>query len=104
MQSGSIAHESSGPIYDAARLCSTRFEHRLEKTDGASDCLVIEELWGEFNLWAAYVGVFAVPKASLDARLALYGDVKDIVLDLLYMIQDNLIWGTFIPYLATGMR
>ncbi|RYO96852.1 hypothetical protein DL765_011425 [Monosporascus sp. GIB2] len=102
MQGGSVVHESSQPIYDAAQLCSKHFEHHLQTTDGAGDdYLEIEELWGRFNQWAAYVGAFAVPRASLDARLAPHGEIRDMVLELLYMIQDNLIWGNVLSYLIT---
>jgi hypothetical protein len=45
-------------------------------------------------LWAAFVGAFAAPKASLDARLQNHGAVREIVLDLLFMLQQNLQWGT----------
>ncbi|KAI1317244.1 hypothetical protein F5Y16DRAFT_392874 [Xylariaceae sp. FL0255] len=93
MQGDSAAHQSSQPIYDAAQLCTKHFQHHLETIDGAgNDYIVIEELWGRFNQWAAYVGAFAVPRASLDARLAPHGDIREMVLELLYMIQDNLIW------------
>ncbi|RYP46072.1 hypothetical protein DL768_007664 [Monosporascus sp. mg162] len=102
MQGGSVVHESSQPIYDAAQLCSKHFEHHIETTDRAGDdYLAIEELWGRFNQWAAYVGAFAVPRASLDARLVRHGEIRDRVLELLYMIQDNLIWGNVLSYLIT---
>ena len=88
---------SKQPIYDAALLCSKYFEQHLEKTDSAghnSRNIVVEELWGQFSQWAAYIGAFAVPKASLDARLVRHSQIKDMVLELLYMIQDNLTWGS----------
>ncbi len=85
------------PIYDAAQLCSAQFEHHLQTADSASeDYLAVEELRGRFSQWAAYVGVFAVPRASLDARLAPHEDIRDMVLELLFMIQDNLDWGNFL--------
>lgn len=96
-QGGSSVLQSSQPIYDAAKLCSKHFEDHLETTKGAGDDhLAIEELWGRFNQWAAYVGAFAVPRASLDARLLRHEEIRDMVLELLYMIQDNLIWGTLL--------
>jgi hypothetical protein len=94
---GSVVHESSQPIYDTAQLCSKHFEHLLETTDGTGeDYLAIEELRGRFNQWAAYVGAFAVPRASLDARLNPHEDIRDMVLELLSMIQSNLKWGNFV--------
>ncbi|KAI9684270.1 MAG: hypothetical protein M1822_005743 [Bathelium mastoideum] len=97
---GSAIHESSHLIYDAAQLCSQHLQHQLETTNGAGEvCLAIEELRGRFNQWAAYVGAFAAPRASLDARLARNGDIRDMVLELLYMIQSNLKWGNFVDRL-----
>jgi len=91
-----VVNESSQPIFDAACLCSKHFEQHLEITDGAlagDSYLAIEELWGRFNQWASYIGAFAVPRASLDARLVPHREIRDMVLELLYTIQDNLIWG-----------
>jgi hypothetical protein len=97
---GFVIHESSQPIYGAAQRCSKHFQHHLETADGTGeDCLAIEELRGRFNQWAAYVGAFAVPRASLDARLSSHEDIRDMVLELLYMIQSNLKWGDFALYL-----
>lgn len=84
------------PIYDAASLCAKSFAHHLDTDNGtASNYLEIEELSARFNQWAAYVGAFAMPRASLDARLAPYEDIRDMVLELLYMIQDNLTWSKY---------
>lgn len=88
------------PIYDAASLCSKSFAHHLETEGAASNYLEIEELSARFNQWAAYVGAFAMPRASLDARLAPYEDIRDMVLELLYMIQDNLTWSKYVPKIA----
>lgn len=93
---GSVV-QSSQPIYDTAQLCSKYFEHYLEIADGTGeDYLKIAELRGRFNQWAAYVGAFAVPRASLDAQLTPHEDIRDMVLELLYMIQANLKWGNFV--------
>ncbi|KAJ2988255.1 hypothetical protein NUW58_g4076 [Xylaria curta] len=90
MQGGSAVHASSQPIYDAAQLCSKHFEDHLQTTDDAGDdYLAIEELWGRFNQWAAYAGAFAVPRASLDARLVPHGEIRDMVLELLLNSRDN---------------
>jgi hypothetical protein len=82
-------------IYDAARLCSKYFGLILDKSEhGSKRHVVAEELRGRFHLWAAYVGAFAAPKASLDARLNVHTDIKGMVLELLDMLQMNLHWGT----------
>jgi len=81
-------------IYDTARICSKLFEQNLETLDnGSAKFLLAEELHGRFNLWAAYIGAFAAPRASLDARLISHEDVKGMVLELLEMVQENLEWG-----------
>lgn len=43
-----------------------------------------------------YVGALAAPKASLGARLELYSDIRDIFLDLLVTIEDNVSQGSSI--------
>ena len=89
----SVVAESSEPIYKSTRLCSEYMKSCLQAISGAKeDSLAIEELYGRFNQWAAYIGALSVPKASLDARLAPYEDVRDMVLELLYMIYANLQW------------
>lgn len=95
MQQDAKVNESSQSIYDAAQLCLKHFEHQLEaKVNSQEDnYLEIEELWRQFNQWATYLGVFVVPRASLDARLAPQKKIKNMMLELLDMIQDNLIYG-----------
>lgn len=81
-------------IYDAATSCSKLFIAYLEAStvsDSRHD--IVKELLSRFNLWAAYVGAFAPPKASLDARLAGHDDVRDMFLELLVMVQRNIIQG-----------
>lgn len=55
----------------------------------------IKELWRQFNEWAADVAVFAELRASLDARLAPYVKTRDMILELLDMIRENLEWSNF---------
>ncbi|RHZ72034.1 hypothetical protein CDV55_103853 [Aspergillus turcosus] len=84
--------DKSITIYDAANVCVRAFEDLLsllQEKDNDSFRMV-DELRGRFNLWAAYVGAFAAPKASLDARLNLYPDVKHMVLELLDMVSRNI--------------
>ncbi len=94
IQPTSVTQQLRQPIYDAACLCSERFKHHLETENGSrSNYLEVEELWVRFNQWAVCVGAFAIPRDSLDAQLAAHAEVRDTVLELLYMIQDNLRWG-----------
>ncbi|KAI8689760.1 hypothetical protein NCS56_00239800 [Fusarium sp. Ph1] len=53
---------------------------------------LVGELRGEFKTWAAYIGAFAVPRASLDARLISHSDIRDMVLDLIMVLEQNLKW------------
>lgn len=81
-------------IYDAARACSRMFDNVMESEDLVKPR---DDLWreirGRFGLWISYAGVFAPPKACLDARLGGYSSIKDMVLELLEMVQSNLQWG-----------
>ncbi|KAH6975803.1 hypothetical protein EDB80DRAFT_740174 [Ilyonectria destructans] len=83
------SHDQS--IYNAASICSNLFGLYL-KSRGAAELRhdLAEELRGRFNLWAAYVGAFAAPKASLDARLVAHSDIRVMVLELLVMVQRNI--------------
>lgn len=91
----SAVGESSRPIYDAAQRCSKRFEEYLWPADGTKGdhFLEMQELRGQFNEWAAYLGTFARPRASLDARLAPHPEIRNRILELLSMMQDNFNWG-----------
>ncbi|UKZ96464.1 uncharacterized protein TrAFT101_011253 [Trichoderma asperellum] len=83
--------EDKDTIYDAAMDCSGLFQQWLESLEPtSSDHEVAEDLRGRFNLWSAYVGAFASPKASFDARLVVHQDIKDMVLELLNMVKQNL--------------
>lgn len=82
------------PIYAASRECSDVFEGyvaSLPRSSQARELLL--ELRSMFRQWTAYVGAFAAPKASLDARLQNHDTVREIILDLLFMVKQNLQWG-----------
>lgn len=82
-------------IYDSARLCSRLIEQSFAKVENNSEkSLIIEELKGHFYLWAKYVGAFAAQRASLDSRLAPFPDIKDMIIELLDMVERNIQWGT----------
>lgn len=86
-------------IYDGAMLCSDLFDQILEPTGNGSQWLLAEELRGRFGLWAAYVGVYAAKRASLDARLDGHKKIKSMVLELVEMVEKNLRWGNyFLPF------
>lgn len=82
-------------IYNAATSCSDLFDQYLEIFGPTvSNHDIAEDLQDQFNLWAAYVGAFASTTASLDARLMGQKDVKNMILELLIMIKNNLKHGT----------
>lgn len=98
---------STRTIYEAASACSELFDQYLASSGTASAKHdMIEEFRGRFNLWAAYVGAFAAPRASLDARLEQHSDIRDVFHDLLVMIEDNIKQGApnlFLPMLFVSV-
>lgn len=95
-----MSQDESPTIFNTARLCSDLFERILESTEcGRPLFLRVEELRGQFHLWAAYLGVYAVPRASVDARLDGHKKTKNMLLELLEMVQRNLQWGERFPFL-----
>lgn len=96
MESLDSTQAESQTIYAAAQHCSSLFKNHLgapETSEERKD--VAKELYGQFNLWVAYVGAFASPKASLDARLADHNDIAIMVHELLAMIERNIKYGRF---------
>ncbi len=90
-------------IYRAAITCSGLFQTYLTASVTSEPRRnIADELCGRFNLWAAYTGAFASPKASLDARLADHEDIKDMVLELLVMVERNIRYGKHISILLTN--
>ncbi|RSM05459.1 hypothetical protein CEP52_006275 [Fusarium oligoseptatum] len=84
---------SSEPIYCASRNCLALFdEYIIDASLPTQSLALVGELRGQFKTWAAYIGAFAVPRASLDARLVSHDDIRDIVLDLLTVLEQNLKW------------
>ncbi len=90
-----LQNDQDESIYSAAIACSKLFNNLCLKSLETNElrCDVAEELCGRFNLWAAYVGALASPKASLDARLVDHSDVKDMILELLAMVKRNILHG-----------
>ncbi|RSL42018.1 hypothetical protein CEP53_012425 [Fusarium sp. AF-6] len=84
---------SSEPIYHASRACLALFdEYMTDMSLSEQSLALVGQLRGEFKTWAAYIGAFAVPRASLDARLVSHSDIRDMVLDLLMVLEQNLKW------------
>ncbi|KAH7073192.1 hypothetical protein FB567DRAFT_454282, partial [Paraphoma chrysanthemicola] len=85
--------QASEPIYHATRTSLKLFEEvLLDLASHDKSCDFVEELTSRFRRWAAYVGALAVPRASLDCRLSGHRNLKEMVLDLIYMLQRNLQW------------
>ncbi|UNI20028.1 WD repeat-containing protein 88, variant 2 [Purpureocillium takamizusanense] len=77
--------EPSRVIYEATTACLRSF----------TDCLAVETLmkdeWAEnrladFNLWVSGVGACSSNRASLDARLALKREARDVIANLLHLL------------------
>jgi len=97
--------DSGQTIYESAQVCSQLFRHHMEKTDITDgERIVVDDLFGRFSQWAAYTGAFAMPKASLDARLGSHGDIRSSVLEVLFMIRLNMGWGALFYPLSRLVR
>lgn len=73
-------------LYDATAACRESLVE-CEKVNK-----LMENKWAalrlaDFNLWAAGIGASARHKASLDARLSLKPDVRDVVAKILQMLK-----------------
>ena len=87
------------PIYDNALLCSTLFDQFMaERGSTSREYRHVEDLRGQFNQWAAYLGAFAAPRSSLDARLGPHPSIRDMVVELLQVIRRNVQWGMANPF------
>lgn len=83
------------PIYSASRRCLALFDKHFSQASAWDEPNTeVEELRSQFIRWAAYAGAFALPKACLDARLSMHTDIKNMILDLLDILELNLDWGT----------
>ena|SRR5450432_4428345 len=78
----------AGPplIFEAAAACRQSFEECLS-IDRLMDHEWAENRLADFNLWAAGVGAFAKKDASLDQRLVFKPDVREVIVNLLYMLK-----------------
>jgi hypothetical protein len=74
------------PVFDATAACRESFV-KCQKVEG-----LMKEEWAEnrladFNLWASGIGASARNQASLDARLALSPDARDVIANLLRLLN-----------------
>lgn len=77
-----LADDLGSSISDIAQKCRDAFDACLALP------ALMEQEWAEnrladFNLWASGSGVFAKEKASLDSRLTMDYDAKNLVVNLL---------------------
>jgi hypothetical protein len=75
-------------LYDATAACRESFAECVKV------CTLMDDRWAalrlaDFNLWAAGIGVSAHHKASLDARLSLKPDVRDVIAKILQMLKSS---------------
>ena len=77
--------EDSRVIFEATAVCFQSFR----------DCLAVEALmtdeWAEnrladFNLWVSGIGASARSRASLDSRMALKPEARDVIANLLRLL------------------
>ncbi|KAI0096440.1 hypothetical protein GGR51DRAFT_543262 [Nemania sp. FL0031] len=77
------------PIYDVARECAIMFEKYLQgPKDPVWEAVSVSRR--RFRSWAAYLGVFSHESASLDMRLRLEPEVRDLVMLLLDVLWNDL--------------
>ncbi|KAI1459016.1 hypothetical protein F4805DRAFT_456097 [Annulohypoxylon moriforme] len=85
--------DGGSEIFSRALRCHKLFLKHGKKDDTAGSIpftRVLRECHYRFNAWTSYLGVFAAEPASLDSRLKDATEVKDLVIDILESINDNL--------------
>lgn len=81
------------PIYEAANACSALFEDALRQVETEQYVhSLVQDLRTLFVRWTAYAGARPEASAPLDSRLALTQTTREMILDLLYMLRQNLEW------------
>lgn len=83
-------------IHDLADKCDVQFENLLmllSRTNNTDQRAFLEQQY-RFEQWTRYLGVFADPQASLDSRLDSAPDIRDLVLELLVVLERNIQHGT----------
>ncbi|KAF2106156.1 hypothetical protein BDV96DRAFT_607675 [Lophiotrema nucula] len=95
--------ENNDIIYKATEACLVLLESlgkradssttlQVEKTDGdlSQDPPFLEDMARSFNIWINYTGALADPSRCLDFRLKDHDDIRDMILELLQMLERNL--------------
>ncbi|KAJ5243895.1 hypothetical protein N7489_003991 [Penicillium chrysogenum] len=75
-------------IYSITAACRESLEECVRANKHMKDEWAMMRL-ADFNLWAAGIGASAQHKASLDARLSLKPDVRDMVAKILQMLKSR---------------
>ena len=86
----------AGPISLLARDCRELFmkwEKRLEEESRFTELDFVADYYDRFEAWAAFLGVFSGPLASLDHRLRRHPSIQDMVMRLLDILRHNLFDG-----------
>ncbi|KAL8296014.1 hypothetical protein RB600_001481 [Gaeumannomyces tritici] len=88
----SNAHVEDQQIYDSARCCDSLFQQlstQLVKGQ-AKHYAIVRDLHLRFNQWVDFVGALADEQASLDSRLRPHHEVRDLVFQILDMLDTSL--------------
>lgn len=98
-----LANKNDGVIYKTSISCLDRF-YNLTKRANTSAILdpgmlhvepgaqlpFMEDMARSFNIWIDYTGAMADHSRCLDSRLRGYDDIRDMVLELLELLEMNL--------------
>ncbi|KAL6823336.1 hypothetical protein V8C40DRAFT_34735 [Trichoderma camerunense] len=82
-----LTPQSEDRIYNLACECEELFKKHLSQGHSPLVASLLAEYQQRFSLWTAYLGVFARPSQSLDRRLQILHDIRDIVLRLLGLLR-----------------
>ncbi|KAM0420431.1 hypothetical protein ACHAPT_011852 [Fusarium lateritium] len=88
----SNTHDDDQLIYDSVIACNTRFQRLLTDVTrrDARHSAIVRDHYLRFEHWAEFIGALADEQASLDNRLRPYPEVRDLVLQMLQMLDTNL--------------
>lgn len=85
--------EDGEPIFGLATECEKLFDDRIERLkvdDHPDSTIMLAELRQRFANWAAFLGVFTESKVCLDRKLRHHVEIRDQVLRLLDIMEQNL--------------
>ncbi|KAK4172527.1 hypothetical protein QBC36DRAFT_73339 [Triangularia setosa] len=83
------------PIFELAMDCEKRLTQDIGDLERGGDKVgtaLLIELSYQFQTWAAFAGVFAEPRITLDRRLRRHPELQNQMLQLLDIMQLNLIY------------